>query len=168
MVLAHLRWHWSLSGREVLGSSRRDSSVFEELKRLFSTTLEVGEETEANGGHNCDRTLDRTRSLCDRTRPVSVQRLRVSRLSDRTRWRVRSQSTGRVRLVRVLTGLQPDACTVVSGATCSSSGHFSLERDLCLTSASGPLRDQRVRSYFEHPVRATSASSRCFTKVAVA
>jgi hypothetical protein len=71
----------------------------------FSTTLEVGEETEANGGHSGDWTLDRTRSLFDRTRPVSVQLLRVSRLSDRTRWRVRSWSTGRIRSIRELTGL---------------------------------------------------------------
>jgi hypothetical protein len=69
-VLAHLRWHWNLSGREGLGSSlppaelvRRDSGVFEELKRLFSTTPEVGEETETDGGHIGDRTLDRT-CLC--------------------------------------------------------------------------------------------------------
>jgi hypothetical protein len=38
VVLAHLRWRWSLSDREGLGSSRRDSGVFEELKRLFSFT----------------------------------------------------------------------------------------------------------------------------------
>jgi hypothetical protein len=44
---------------------------------FFSTTSEVEKETEANGGHRGDRTLDRTRSLFDRTRPVSVQRLRV-------------------------------------------------------------------------------------------
>jgi hypothetical protein len=47
------------------------SGVFEELKRLFSTTPEVGKETEANGGHSGDRTLNRTRSRFDRTRPVS-------------------------------------------------------------------------------------------------
>jgi hypothetical protein len=71
---------WSLSGREGLGSSlppaelaRRDLGVFEELKRLFSTTPEVRKETEANGGHRGDRTLNRTQSLFDRTRPVSVQ-----------------------------------------------------------------------------------------------
>jgi hypothetical protein len=84
MVLARLRRRWSLSGREGLGSSlppvelaRRDSGVFEELKRLFSTTPEVRKETEVNGGHRGDRTLNRTRSLFDRTRPVNVQRLRV-------------------------------------------------------------------------------------------
>jgi hypothetical protein len=76
-----------LSGREGLGSSlppaeltRRDSGIFEELKRLFSTTPEVEEETEANGGHRGDQ----TRSLFDQTRPVSVQRLRVFQFVDRT------------------------------------------------------------------------------------
>jgi hypothetical protein len=84
VVLAHLRWHWSLSGREGLGPSlplaelaRQDLVIFEELKRLLSTTPKVEKETEVNGGHRGDRTLDRTRSLFDRTRPVSVQRLRV-------------------------------------------------------------------------------------------
>jgi hypothetical protein len=81
-----------LSGREGLGSSlspaelaRWDSDVFEELKRLFSTMPEVGIETEAHGGHRGDRTLDRMRSLFDRTRPVSVQRLHVFQFDDRTR-----------------------------------------------------------------------------------
>jgi hypothetical protein len=79
VVLARLRKQWSLSGREGLGSSlppaelaRRDSGIFEELKQLFSTTSEVRKETEANGGHRGDRTLNRTRSLLDRTCLVSV------------------------------------------------------------------------------------------------
>ena len=55
----------------------RDSGVFEELKSLFSTTPEVGKETEANGGHRGDRTLHRTRSWYDRTRPVSTAQTRV-------------------------------------------------------------------------------------------
>jgi hypothetical protein len=118
--------------------ARRDSGVFEELKRLFSTTPKVRKEMEANGGHNGDRTLDRTRSLFDWMRPVSVQRLRVFQFSDRTRWRVRSQSTGGVRSVWVLTRLQPDAGTVASGATCSASGH-------CFVGTRS-LLDQRVRS----------------------
>jgi hypothetical protein len=78
-----------LSGNEGLGSSlppaelaRWDSGVFEELKRLFSTTLEVGKETDVNGGHRGDRMLDRTRSLFDQTRPISVQRLRVFQFVD--------------------------------------------------------------------------------------
>jgi hypothetical protein len=48
-----------------------DSGIFEDLKCLFSTTLEVGEETEANGGHRGDRTLNRTWSRFDQTHPVS-------------------------------------------------------------------------------------------------
>jgi hypothetical protein len=78
VVLAHLRRRWSLRGREGLGPSlpptelaRWDSGVFKELKLLFSTTSEVGKETEANGGHQGDQTLHRTWSRFDRTRPVS-------------------------------------------------------------------------------------------------
>jgi hypothetical protein len=51
--------------------AQRDSALFGEVKRLFSTVLEVGKETEENGGHQGDRTLHRTRSWFDRTRPVS-------------------------------------------------------------------------------------------------
>jgi hypothetical protein len=87
-MLARLRRRWSLSGREGLGSSlpptelaRRDSGVFEKLKRLFSTTPEVGKETEVNGGHIGDQ----TRSLFDQTRPVSVQCLRLFQVDDQTR-----------------------------------------------------------------------------------
>jgi hypothetical protein len=57
------------------------SSLFGEVKCLFSTAPEAGKETEANGGHRGDR----TRSLYDRTRPVSVRRLRVFKSDDRTR-----------------------------------------------------------------------------------
>jgi hypothetical protein len=163
-----LRWRWSLSGREGLGPSlpptelaRRDSGVFEELKRLFSTTPEVGKETEANGGHRSDRTLDRTRSLFDRTRPVSVQHLRVFRFFDRTRWRIRSLSIGRLRSFRELTELQPDAGTVASGQFYSASGRCFVVRSLCLTSASGPLRDQRVRSTQRARPVGASRHSRC-------
>jgi hypothetical protein len=51
---------------------------------IFSTTPEVGKETEANGSHRGDRTLDRTWSLFDRTCSVSVQCLRVFQFVDRT------------------------------------------------------------------------------------
>jgi hypothetical protein len=88
VVLARLRRQWSLSGREGLGSSLppaelawRDLGIFEELKRLFSITPEVRKETEANGGHRGDW----MRSLHERTRPVSVQRLHMFQLDDRTR-----------------------------------------------------------------------------------
>jgi hypothetical protein len=55
-----------------------DSALFVEVKRLFSTVPEVvifskssWIETEANGGHWGDRTLNRTRSRLNRTRLVS-------------------------------------------------------------------------------------------------
>jgi hypothetical protein len=64
--------------------ARQDSVLFGEVKCLFSTAPEVRKETEANAGHRGDRTLDRTRSLHDRTRPVSVHLLRVFQLDDRT------------------------------------------------------------------------------------
>jgi hypothetical protein len=51
--------------------ARWDLALFREVKHLFSTAPEVGKETEANGGHCGDRTLHRTRSRFDRTRPVS-------------------------------------------------------------------------------------------------
>jgi hypothetical protein len=60
-------------------------ALFGEVKHLFSTTPKVRKETEVNGGHRGDRTLDRTRSLYDRTRLVSIQRLRVFQFDDRTR-----------------------------------------------------------------------------------
>jgi hypothetical protein len=47
--------------------ARWDLTLFGEVKRLFSIAPKVRKETEANGGH-CG---DRTRSRCDRTRPVS-------------------------------------------------------------------------------------------------
>jgi hypothetical protein len=40
-----------------------------------------------------------------------------------------------------------------------------LERSSDLTSVSGPLRDQRVRSYFACPVHVTSASGQCLASV---
>jgi hypothetical protein len=93
---------------------------------------------EANGGHRSDRTLDRTRSLFDQTRSVSVQRLRVFWFFDRTRWRIRSQSSGRVWSIWDLTGLQPDAGTMASGQLCSVSSRCFVGVRLRL--------DQRVRS----------------------
>jgi hypothetical protein len=107
----------------------RDSGVFEELKSLFSTTPEVGKETEANGGHRGDRTLHRTRSWYDRMRLVSTAQARVlgfaTGMSSHSRdRRVRlgvqrklsfARTIGHVRSLRELTGLKPDAGTVASG-----------------------------------------------------
>jgi hypothetical protein len=138
---------------------------FRGVETTFSTMPEVGKETEANGGHRGNRTLDQTRSLFDRTCPVSVQLLRVFRFFDRTRWRVRSQSTGHVRSIWELTGLQPDTDTVASGQFCSASGHYFVVCCSGLTSTSGPLRDQRVRSSFARPVVAWSTSDRWFMSI---
>jgi hypothetical protein len=60
--------------------ARRDLTLFGEVKCLFSTTPEVGKETEANGGHCGDRTLHQTRSRIDQTRPVSSQQLLEGRV----------------------------------------------------------------------------------------
>jgi hypothetical protein len=58
--------------------ARRDLTFFVKVERLFSTTpkAEIFSksswiETETNGGHWCDQTLNRTRSRHVRTRPVS-------------------------------------------------------------------------------------------------
>jgi hypothetical protein len=58
--------------------ARQDSTLFVEVKCIFSTTPEAEFfskeswiETGANGGHWHDRTLNRTWSRHDRTRPVS-------------------------------------------------------------------------------------------------
>jgi hypothetical protein len=59
--------------------SRRDSALFGEVKRLFSTASEVGKETEANGGHCSDRTWSR---LDQRVR--SVHSVSAPRVNDRT------------------------------------------------------------------------------------
>jgi hypothetical protein len=123
-------------------------------------------QTEVNGGHINDRTLDRTRSLFDRTRSVSVQRLRVSQFVDRTWWRVWSRLTGRVWSLRELTGLQPGAGTVASGQFCSASGRCFVVRCSGLTSASGPLQDQRVRSLRgARPVGGSRAYALCDRRV---
>jgi hypothetical protein len=82
VVLAHLRRHWSLSGREGLGPLSLPPSLRGGIQAFsrswndyFPLRRKSEKETEANGGHSGDRTLDRTRSLFDRTRPVNVQRL---------------------------------------------------------------------------------------------
>jgi hypothetical protein len=141
-----------------------DSGVFEELKQLFSTTPEVEKETEANGGHRSDRTLDRTRSLFDRTRLVSVQRLREFQFVDRTRG---ASGHGRPDASGRSGSLLDSNRTLALWRPISSPAHpvtVLLERDSDLTSASGQLRDRHVRSILARPVVATNASSRCFAK----
>jgi hypothetical protein len=109
--------------------------------------------------------LDWTRSLFDRTRPISVQRLRVFQFIDRTRsasGHSRPDASGR------LGSLLDSNRTLALWRPVSSAARpvdVSLERGSGLTSASSPLWDQRVWSYFACPVRATSASGRCFVSV---
>jgi hypothetical protein len=162
-MLAHLWRRWSLSGREGFGFLSLPPSLRGRIQRFLGNETPIfhcarREETEENGGHRGDRTLDQTRSLFDRTRPVSAQRLRVSRYSDRTRWHVRSRPTRHVRSLWVLTGLKPDAGTMASGSSSSASGRWLAGALLGLTSTYGQLRDQRVRSSFTRGKCATSAS----------
>jgi hypothetical protein len=123
---------------------------------------EVGKETEANGGHRGDQTLNRTWSLHDRTRLVSVQCLRVFQFDDRTRsasGHSRSDASGR------------------SGSLLDSNQTLALWRPIIsparpvvvslsaaqVTNASGHSWDQCVRSFVARSVYASSASGRCFT-----
>jgi hypothetical protein len=80
-----------LSGREGFGFLSLPPSLRGGIQRFLKNKTPIfhcarGEETEVNGGHRGDRTC-----------LVSAQCLRTSRSCDRTRWRVRSRSTGRVR-----------------------------------------------------------------------
>jgi hypothetical protein len=132
--------------------ARLDSGVFEELKRLFSTTPEVGKEIEVNGGHRGDWTLHRTRSRFDRMRPVSstqqsgaqVLEFAIGTSGPSQNQSVRS-GTQRSRAWR-----RVDRTRGVSGHTRSdTSGHdgSSLDRDRTLA--------------LSRPVVAWSASGRC-------
>jgi hypothetical protein len=148
-----LRRRWSLSGRRFRG--------------VETTIFHYAENQKSNGGHRSDRTLDRTRSLFDRTCPVSVQRARVFQLFDWTRGasgHSRSDASGH------RGSLLDSNRTRALWRPVSSSARLvtvSLERCSDLTSASSPSRDQRVRSSPARPAVATSASGRCFTKIAV-
>jgi hypothetical protein len=81
----------------------RDSSVFGNLKCLFSTMPEVGKEAEANGGHRGDRTLHRTRSWYDQTRPVSTSQQSGARVLG-----FATGASGHLRNRRVRSGAQKE------------------------------------------------------------
>jgi hypothetical protein len=76
-MLAHLRRRWSLSGREgfefllIQHFLENETPIFHCAGR---------EETEANGGHRDDRTLNQTRSQHNRMHPVSVSEQRKGQL----------------------------------------------------------------------------------------
>jgi hypothetical protein len=106
------------------------------MAEVFSQSSWI--ETKVNGGLWGDRTLNRTQSRHDQTRPVSSSRVlrtcaparpvtygtgvsgqapegQQTQRGDRTRWRVRSWSTGRVRSCVSVYWNRPDAGTVASG-----------------------------------------------------
>jgi hypothetical protein len=84
-------WCWHIC--EGVGTFRR----FRNLKCLFSTTPEVGKETETNGGHRGDRTW----SWYDRTRPVSTLQQLGARVLE-----FATGASGHSRDRRVLSGAQ--------------------------------------------------------------
>jgi hypothetical protein len=125
--------------------ARRDSTLFVEVKRLFSTTPDaeifsksLWIETEANGGHWGDRTLNWTRSQHDRTRPVSDNSSLARRLEYFTdasghSWnrRVRSGARGTTNVkgrsnasgrVWVLTGINRTLALWLKGSRCPRGG----------------------------------------------
>jgi hypothetical protein len=145
VMLAHLRMWWCLSGREGFGFLSPSRRAYEAGFSVFCGSetpifyCAEREETEAKGSHWGDRTRDRTldrtrlarpvsssrvqrqrvhrhvRSVMGPARPVKLQRSCKTREVDRTRWRVRSRSTGRVRLCVGAYWNRPDAGTVASG-----------------------------------------------------
>jgi hypothetical protein len=100
--------------------------------------------------------------LHDRTRPVSVQCLRVFQFDDRTRstsGHSRSDVSGRSRSL-----LDSNRTLALSHLVMffSASGHCFVVRHSGLTSASSHSWDQRVRSFSARQVCARSASGHCF------
>jgi hypothetical protein len=139
------RWRWSRCGLWV-------KRGFGEMKCLFSTTLELRKETEANGGHRGDRTLHRTRPRCDRTRLVSTAQQLGARARVCNR-RVQSL-TGPARSVR-----RPEGTAVrKDDQTRCASGHTRSDA----SGRQGSLLDSNRTLAQSHPVVAWSASGRCF------
>jgi hypothetical protein len=158
-----LRWRWSLSGREGLGSSlppaERASAGFRRFRENEMSIFHYarsrksnGNQTEANvvtvvtgrsTGRSTGRCTGRGHCATDASGQCPVT-ARFSVAAPDAR-RVRSQATGRVRWSRELTGLPPDAVTVASGLFTSASGGWFVLRDSVLTGASGGSRDRRVR-----------------------
>jgi hypothetical protein len=109
--------------------------------------------------------LDRTRSLFDRTRSVSVQRLHVFQFIDRTR---NAFGHNRPDAYDRSGSLLDSNRTLALWHPVSSAARpvdVSLERGSGMTSTFGPLRDQRVWSYFARPVCTTSAFGRCSASI---
>jgi hypothetical protein len=145
-----------LNGREGFGflsPSRRACEAgfgaFVEVKRLFSTTSEAKKRRRkeitsvtgrglgttgtsgqwlqrcaAQGARACNR---RVRSLAELERPITHLENSASLRADRTRWRVRSRATGRIRSTKSLSGTSLDSDWTLALShpvmTWSASGH---------------------------------------------
>jgi hypothetical protein len=157
-----LRRRGSLSGREGLGPSlppaelaRWDSGVFEELKQLFSTTSEVEKETEANKGHQGDRTLHRTWSQFDRTRPVSSTQQSGARVLG-----FATGAFGPSRNRSVRSGTQRSRAWRRADRTRGASGHTRSDA----SGRDGSSLDHDRTLALSCPVVAWSASGRCVAR----
>jgi hypothetical protein len=84
VVLAHLRRRWSLSGREEFGflspSHRACEAGFGAFWGSEMPIFHYAGSQKRNGGHQGNRTLHRTRSRIDRTRPVCSSQLSGARV----------------------------------------------------------------------------------------
>jgi hypothetical protein len=117
-----------------------DSVLFGEAKCLFSTAPEVGKETEVNGGHCGDRTLHRTWSRFDRTRPVSSQQLSGTRVLEflTGRWSSLTSTSGQFTCAQKKSARPAHPVPHESGA--SGQASRGVERSRVLSNA------RRVRS----------------------
>jgi hypothetical protein len=140
-----------LSGRDGFGA-------FVEVKRLFSTAPKVKKRRrmEVTGSDRTWSRYDRTcpvsgsskawdarvlhrriRSVTGPERPIKSQRNYEAREVDRTRWRVRSQSIGRIRSCVGAYWKRPDASTMASSLSSVRVRSRFHARGLCVTCASG-------------------------------
>jgi hypothetical protein len=132
--------------------ARRDSGIFEDLRRLFSTTPKVGKETEANGGHQGDRTLNRTWSRFDRTRPVSSTQQSGARVLGFT-----TGASGPSRNRSVRSGTQRSRAWRRADRTRGASGHKRSD----VSGHDGSSLDRDRTLALLRPVVAWSASGQC-------
>jgi hypothetical protein len=126
--------------------ARWDTDVFKELKCLFSTTPEVREETEANGGHWGDRTLNRTR-------PVQESGARVLGFA--------TGASGHSRDRCVRSGAQRSSAWRRTDRTHGASSHTRSDA----SGRDGSSLDHDRTLALSRPVVAWSASGRCFVGV---
>jgi hypothetical protein len=137
-VLAHLRWRWSLSGREGFGflfpsrqACEAGFGAFVKVKRQFSTVPEAKKRRRTEVTRITGRGLDttgasgqwqqlcaargarvcnrRVRSLAESERPVTHPENSASLKANRTWWGIRSRAIGRVWSTKSLSGTSLDS-----------------------------------------------------------